>query len=402
LFELQIEMSLRKMNTRRNFIKSAMLGGAAALAAPHLIKGAFAAENGTSINTSASLPSVAPSGIAPNKTIDWHNHWISPGVIEILKKRTTAPYATTDSNGNLAIISNNGPGTPRALQPGFTDIDLRLQHIDQVGVNHQVISWATTMGWDAILTADDAKPIWSAFNNDLSELVKKYPDKFSGYAVLPTSDINWSATELERAYTSLGLIGAVLPVGAFQSLEAANLLQPIFEVAQLHKGHIYLHSGPASPSIPGQITLHTPADDTPDTRYEFEWASTYARGATTLTQTDFLEPYPDVTVQIAMLGGFTPFLAAISEVTPPKNGAPDPIQRLRRVYLDSSTARAPHTLDLAVETIGADRILFGSDFPIATIDKSVVAVRGARISEKEKQQVFVETGSKLFEQKTGS
>ncbi|MGI4790234.1 MAG: hypothetical protein ACRYFS_15460 [Janthinobacterium lividum] len=108
-------------------------------------------------------------------------------------------------------------------------------------------------------------------------------------------------------HQDLGLIGAVLPVGAFQTLEGARRLAPIFEVVQNHGKPIYLHIGSASPEVPGQTVLDTPPDDAPALRAVLERSTSFALGA--LTQTGFLAPYPDVMVQIAMLGGSNAFYA---------------------------------------------------------------------------------------------
>ena len=380
------------MPTRRQFIRSAVAGGAVAALAPVLAYGQT--DNPVKrdgYDAPASAPTaVAADGIAPAGTIDWHNHWVSP--------RSAALLAKIDlTNAGPRVPGAPFPSLPRGNSTMLTGIDQRLEHLAAVGVDRQVICWATTTGWDAVLTADQAKPVWSAFNEDLSDLTRRHPDKFSGYAVVPTSDIDWAAEELDRAYSQLGLIGAVLPVGALQTLEGAKALTPIFDVTEKYKGILYLHSGPAYHTVPGQTVLQTPLGDAPSQRYNLEWSATYARGVVTLTQTDFLDKYPNTIIHVAMLGGQTPFLFSALTTQQLPEGAPDPLQRLRRVYLDASTTTAPHTLDLAVRTIGADRILFGSDFgAVPSIAPIVSAVRHSTLTEQEQHQVFVDNGRILF------
>ncbi len=396
------------MKTRRQFVQSSITGAATAFAAPSLLREAHAAfpEKQDRIQDAKERSKetvVAPTtdGVAPRGTIDWHNHWISSRAADLLKKRADAGLPSAPATPGRAPSSAIATGGVRPLSSMYTPIDERLKHLDQFGVERQVICWATTMGLDAVLKPDEARTLWSVFNEDLAELVRAHPDRFSGYAVLPTSDIAWAAKELERAHRDLGLIGAVLPVGAFQTKEGAKHLTPIFEVAQKYKGHIYLHSGPAYPTIPGQRTLTTPPDDAPGTRYNFEWASSYARGVVTVTQTDFLAPYPDVTIQIAMLGGMTPFLFHTLQTKPLAEGATDPAVLLRRVYLDASTSGASHTLDLAVQSIGADRILFGSDYgATSSVSPVVSAIRRTPLKDAEFQQIFVDNGRKLLAAKT--
>jgi predicted TIM-barrel fold metal-dependent hydrolase len=341
----------------------------------------------------------APAGTAPAGTIDWHNHWFSKRSVTYLEKRTAAPQIVQTVDGRLAFVSSSGTSSPRlTLAPEFTDVDARIEHLDKVGVSRQIISWPTTLGVDALLTADEAKPLWSEYNEDLGSLVKQYPDRFSGLAALPTSDVDWAAQELERAHRELGLIGAVLPVGAFQTLEGAKHLTPIFDVAQKYGSHIYLHTGPASASIPGQSSLHAPPNDAPDIRATLDRSASFTQGAITLTQTAFLDPYPNVTLQIAMLGGSVSYLSSWLAIYGKQTDGGNALAKLRRIYYDSGVyGRAPHTVTFASAAIGADRILFGSDFPLAPTDHTTSVINKSTLTSKEKNQIFVSNGHELFD-----
>jgi predicted TIM-barrel fold metal-dependent hydrolase len=389
------------MSSRRQFLKTAIAGGAAAVLTPSALSAASQAPYAPA-QASAGWPApgspILEDGVAPAHTIDWHNHWMSARVVDLLRKHDADhPDA---ANGYAAGIAGSGLPAPAAPGPGsnFTiSIDRRIEHLQKTGVERQVISWPTTLGWDAVLSPGEARTIWTAFNDDLAALVREHPAHCSGYSIVPTSDVEWAAGEAERGFRDLGLIGVTLPVGGFQTLEGAKRLSPILEVIQRHKGILYLHTGPAHPTIPGQRISDASPDRSSTGRGRLAAPATFARGAVTLTQTGYLDPYPDVTVQIAMLGGLTSFLFALSHLNTTADGAPDPIERLRRVYLDASTARVAHTLELAVATIGADRILFGTDYGAGPrIDPIVAAVHGAALTEREKALIFVENGRRLF------
>lgn len=376
------------MTTRRQFIASTIVGVVGTLLVG---RRAFADQPSGAYEASPTVVPPVKAASAPKDTIDWHNHWVSPGALKVLEGINYTPVSPRP-------IGAPSPSAPRPGSTMLQDIGARLEHLDRIGIGRQVISWATTTGWDAVLSAEQAKPLWTAFNDDLAALVRQYPLRFSGYAALTTADIEWSAGELERAYRDLGLIGAVLPVGAFQTLEGARRLTPIFDVTQKHRGIIYVHSGPAHPLIPGQTVLDSQEDDAPEIRFDLEWSATYARGITTVTQTDFLDAYPDVTVQVAMLGGLGPFLfEALTTGPKPSGSHSDAKSSLRRIYLDASTSRGPHLLELAAKAIGADRILFGSDYgAVPNIAPVVAAVQGSKLTDIEQQQIFVGNGQDLF------
>jgi predicted TIM-barrel fold metal-dependent hydrolase len=274
-----------------------------------------------------------------SRIIDWHNHWLSPRVVEALSRRTASPRILRNDKGELVYDGGSVRGALPALTlaTGFTSIDERLRHLDSVGVERQVISWPTTFGTDAALSAEEAVPLWKAYNEDLAELVAQHPDRLTGLAILPTSDIAWAAQELERAHNELGLIGATLPVGAFHSLEGANRLAPIFEIAQKQRSHIYLHTGAASAGIPGQFApLPT---DSVFARFGVNAGWSFASAIVTLTLTDFLKPYPDVTLQIAMLGGAIAFHAEFIEHGVARAGTNINVKAaLRRVYIDTGSS----------------------------------------------------------------
>ncbi|SDT85743.1 aminocarboxymuconate-semialdehyde decarboxylase/hypothetical protein [Verrucomicrobium sp. GAS474] len=337
--------------------------------------------------------------------VDWHNHWFSPRVVELFSRRTRVPRIVENEKGEKFFLSREG-GIGLAQLPialGFLSVEERLRRLDASGVERQVISWPTTLGTDALLSAEEAKPLWKAYNEDLSALVEAHPDRLLGLAILPTSDIEWAAVELERAHRELGLLGATLPVGAFFTLEGARKLAPIFEVAQRCRSHLYLHTGPASPAIPGQLRFPDAGLEEPGRqRWLLDSYTQFAGAIFTLTLTGFLKPYPDVTIQIAMLGGSISFLVEGIEDYAHRSGQgpADPRSALRRVYLDTGVVgRGPRALALAAETFGADRLLFGSDYPLVDIAPNLRAVEEADLSSHERRQILVGNGEALLASK---
>ena len=332
-----------------------------------------------------------------SRIIDWHNHWLAPRVVEAFTKRNQVPRITRNDQGEQVFTGGVLP--PLTLATGFTSVKERLNHLDQVGVERQVISWPTTFGTDASLSAEEAVPIWKAYNEDLSELVSLHPDRLSGLAILPTSDLHWAAKELARAHDELGLIGVTLPVGSFHTLEGAEKFRPLLEVAQKYRSHIYLHTGAASSGIPGGALPSV--TDSHWARFGVSAGWSFASSIITLTQTRFLEPYPDVTFQIAMLGGAIAFHTEFLVLGAQRAGVNgDPSTALRRVYIDTGVfGRGPRAVTLAVEALGADRILFGSDYPLAPINPTLDAIHRANISDADREKILSTNGLDLLASK---
>lgn len=346
-----------------------------------------------------STSTTLPAGRAD--IIDLHSHWFSPAALEILGKRDGAPRITTDADGQRAL-HRVGPGANGAAFPLGTqwfDIDYRLRHLDASGVAHQLISWPTTLNVDAVYGSADWRPLWSAYNDDLAALVRAHPSRFSAVAALSTQDIAWSVKELERAHEKLGLVGAVLPVNGFFTTASAQTFAPIFEVAQRYSSHIYLHTGYAGPNVPGQPPLIDHADNQ-GVRWVLDSSWHFASATATLAFGPFLEAYPDVTVQIAMLGGagFAALVAEQAEIGVQRTGISDVRSRFRQLWLDTGAAGSgPAAIAAAIRVLGADRIVFGSDYaPMPAIPPIIANVLSAVTTADEANAVFHNNGRELL------
>jgi predicted TIM-barrel fold metal-dependent hydrolase len=400
------------MATRRGFLQTAALSAAVAGLTP-----LYATAAQTPSSQSPSATSRERKGI-----IDTHTHWIGPSVIELLKKRTTAPFYTTNEKGELISVSRGTrpTGKERPQSAGWYDIEARLRHLDEAGVQRQVLSW-TGATYDGQIAPEDAKPFWKAQNDDTGAVVRKYPNRFYGLATLPTSDPIAAASELDRAHTELGLSGGTLPLDSLISLNGARALAPIFAVAQKHRSHIYIHRGLSSATVPGQTTEVGPTNsyfglapsegpnerpkgipgDDAIARAALITSTHLASGVITLALSDFLDAYPDVTVQVAMIGGSIAFVAEQIQFMEESAGLPDSSQRLRRLYYDTGQfGRGPHNITHTAKVFGAERILFGSDYgPQASIVPYVDAVERADVSAHEKDLIFAGNAKRIFDKK---
>jgi len=357
-------------STRRQFLRRAALGAAAAGAVPGLL----------------------------------HSHWFSPRSVEILSRHQSGPRFVTNEKGDR-FLDHPGADLPRPAGGRFPlgeqwfDLGLRLRHLDAHGVRHQLVSWPTTLGVDAGITPAEARELWGAYNEDLSAAVAQHSDRLSGVAVLASGDIAWSARELERAHGELGLIGAVLPVNGFATREGADRFAPIFAVAQKHRSHIYLHTGYANASIPGQPP-HWRHQDSRAARGALDNAWNFTASTITLAFSGFLDPYPDVTVQIAQLGGSggIALVAEAVEEGADRNGVTDVAEKFRNIYLDTGAGgRGPQAIALAVRVFGADRVVFGTDFaPQASVAPVIENIRKSPLTGEERQKILVDNPRRIL------
>ena len=368
------------MTTRREFLHASALG----------ITG------GVLATPAAAAPAIAdqPDAASRGAIIDCHAHWMGPRVVQLAKERGLA-----------------------AREGGVYDMEYRLQLMDEAGVQRQVVSYVRA-AYDGVLAPDEARPLWRAQNDDTAALVRKYPTRYSGLATLPTANVAWAADELRRAHEELGLIGATLPLDAFTSLEGARALSPIFDMAQRLRSYIYVHRGPASPDIPGQHPEVGPTNeyfglpsssatdfrvlstngDNQGARLHLITATHLATGAITLALTEFLDDYPDVAVQLTMMGGTIGWVAEWMQRIAEESGRPIPAERFRRIYLDcGARARYPRGVAMGAKVFGIDRILFGTDLgAVGAILPTIGFVNEATLTPQEKNRIFVENARELL------
>jgi len=99
-----------------------------------------------------------------------------------------------------------------------------------------------------------------------------------------------------------------------------------------------------------------------------------------------------------MLGGSLPFVMEQIQLQASQMGLADPVQRFQRIYLDPGPyCLLPRSVAATVEVFGADRMLFGSDYgPAADIGLMIKKINESKLSLKERNQIFVQNGTKLL------
>ncbi|MGE3932885.1 MAG: amidohydrolase family protein, partial [Rhodospirillaceae bacterium] len=86
--------------------------------------------------------------------------------------------------------------------------ELRIREMDEAGVDMQVLSHGAPSTQK--LDAETAVKMARAVNDRLHEVCRAHPDRFAGFAALPTPDPKAAADELERTVTQYGFKGAMV------------------------------------------------------------------------------------------------------------------------------------------------------------------------------------------------
>lgn len=271
--------------------------------------------------------------------------------------------------------------------------DLALEVMDRHGIEVGVCSISAP----GVHFGDDAaaRELARICNDATADLIARHPGRFAGFVCLPLPDVEGSLRELEHGLDTLELDGVVLL--ASQS-DGRYLGDPAFEelMAELDRrgALVFVH-----PSVPASVK-HVPVE-IPVFAMEFTFDTT--RAAFNLAYTGSLERHPRVRFILSHAGGTVPYLAwrfgllwSIDEALrarAPKGG----MGYLSRLYYDTALSANPHALRSLQELVGADRILFGSDYPFAPEPITALTVQGVRSFDgfDEQARGMIERGNAL-------
>ena len=148
-----------------------------------------------------------PTGGGAARVIDVHAHHVSPALVEEVERRGGDYGARIRRNedGLPYLAFRDGP-TIRPFFPDLCDLDSRVERLDRLGIDLQVLAtWADIAGYHL---PHDQAAAWSRLQNDtLAEAVRRHPSRFVALGTLPMQDVRRALSEMRYAVDSLGLRG---------------------------------------------------------------------------------------------------------------------------------------------------------------------------------------------------
>jgi len=186
-----------------------------------------------------------------------------------------------------------------------------------------------------------------------------------------------------------GMLGAQLPGNFFLTRTDAEAARPLLEAANRNHAVLFIHHGPrpgdAFPKVGGSTDNARRRNGTLDMQ------ASLSSVMVTLSLTDLLAPYPNVTVVVHNLGGNIPYeverMDHRSLLDTPDEELPSSRFRKAGVYVDCNSF-GPRAIEAAVSLYGADRIVCGTDGSAFGVDWTRNALTEARISEEERQLIL--------------
>jgi aminocarboxymuconate-semialdehyde decarboxylase len=314
--------------------------------------------------------------------IDVHTHYY-PAVFFQMIRDTPSEFSFAKDPTGRTIITLNGARF-FGVTPPMTDVNKRLEDMDRVGIDVEVISLSTPN----IFFADETRQpeVARILNDAYAELIAKHPKRFKGFASIPMDDPDAALAELHRAVDQLKLNGVVLLSNIRGRALTSPIYRPFFEEANRMKLCIFLH-----PMIPPNSEPFREYVLGPLVGFPFDTTLAVAR----MCFDGMLRELPDIRWIIGHLGGAIPYLMERLD-----SGYRDfaecrvnidqpPSAYLKKLYYDTVTF-SPHNLRMARDLVGADHMVMGSDYPhlLGSIERSVSSIQDLAIPEYEKERIF--------------
>ena len=246
-----------------------------------------------------------------------------------------------------------------------TNAQIWLDFLDRTDIVLTVLYPTLGLGCGFIRDPEWAVALTRAYNNWLAERYTKVSPRLLGMALLPLQDPQEAVKELRRAVTELRLIGAVLPGAGLRKPLGDADFTPIYAEAERLGCALAVHGGPSQglglELLDKFAQMHT-------------LAHPFAQmiQVTSIIMSGVLDRFPRLRLAFLEAGvGWVPFLMdrmdRSYEGRPRKEyigevkHKPSTYIKNGQVFFNADPAET--TLSSVVKAIGADTLLFTSDFP---------------------------------------
>jgi predicted TIM-barrel fold metal-dependent hydrolase len=292
-------------------------------------------------------------------------------------------------------LSGHFPPGAMAHPPAISDrlfdlMGIRLREMDAAGIDRQVLSHQSP--GSQRLPAGVAVEACRAVNDALAAMIREAPDRFAGFAMIPTTAAaEAAADELQRAVEELGLKGAMI-----HGLSGGRFVDepdfwPIFARAERLGVPIYFHPALPDPTVTtayfGTYAQSHPAF----VRSAWGFGVETGTQAIRLVLSGVFEAHPDLQVILGHLGEGIPFLLPrIDESLSRPGNAPTDFAGVfrRNFHVTTSGFFSDAALRCCLEELGVGRVLFAVDWPYVRNEDGTAWLQAFDLPHDEKSRLL--------------
>ncbi len=286
------------------------------------------------------------------------------------------------------------------FDPALTDLDSRWRKIEPYGEYTQVLVLAVPpleeVGPPAV-AAEFAR----IANDEMAELVRRFPDRFVGFAAaLPLNDVDAAAHELDRALTQLGALGAQMYTNVLGIPLDDPRFEPLFTRLEEAGRALWLH--PTRSAASPDYSTESRSDY--GLWWSLGWPYETAAALSRLVYSGHMERHPRQLVIAHHGGGMVPHFSARLAMGPGYRQVKDtlprpPLDYFQRFYVDTALFGAPHAVRCVLDFFGPRHVLFGTDMPLGpahAIEATMADIDAAGLSGEDQAAVYAGNATRLL------
>jgi len=329
--------------------------------------------------------------------IDVFCHFLPPRFLDERNRRAGAAFGTQYAKYYRA-------------NRGLTDLDVRLRILDKFPDVRQLLTIAGP-NIESITQPSDTVELARMANDELAEMVAKYPDRFiAAGACLPMNDVDAALREADRAIDQLGFRAVEVFTDICGRPVDAPEFFPLYEKMQERDLPILLH--------PRRTNTTPDYTDEATSKFliytNFGWPFETSKAMARLAFGGVMERFPRLKVVTHHAGGMVPFFHKRIELSWDFNErlmgyqrdgqtlTRTPLDYYRSFYCDTAIQGNPAALRCAWDFFGADRMMFATDCPYddelgeRVYRETIPAVDAMGIGEEDRRKIFEENARRVF------
>ncbi len=321
------------------------------------------------------------------KTITLEEHFVTPAFLDGPGRNTREQAKNPDSYIGRLFAKLCDVGEKRIAEMDAAGIDVQVLSLNSPGVEQ--------------LEAAEARALAKDTNDFLANVVKGHPQRFDGFATLPSADPRAAAAELERAVRDYHFRGAMINGHIRGRYLDDKFFWPILEQAQTLDVPIYLHPTlPPRPVIDASYSGFNPALTNTLAGAGWGWHIETATHVIRMILGGVFDQFPDLQLIIGHMGETLPFMLHRFDrmLNPEATKLKQPFSHYLRenVWYTFSGFNYPATFADLLAEVGVERIMFSVDYPYASMKEGREFLDKLPVSEADKERIAHGNAEKLM------
>ncbi len=321
--------------------------------------------------------------------IDVHTHMFTRAWLDLLRSDGGIYRLKTRPDGQEEVFRGD---TPVVIpQKGHFDYRLRLRHMDEAGIDLSIVSLTCpNVYWG---TREVSGRAAREANDSMAEAQAAYPGRIRWLASLPWEYPDDALAELARA-CDRGAAGVMVLANVSGRSLTDAAFAPVWAEIDRRALPVLVH--PTDP--PGVDAMDM-------TKFDLSWAVGFPFDTTLAVARmifdGFFDRHPNLKLIASHGGGALPYLVGrfemgnAVEIPERRKMARTPRDYLRHIYYDSITYD-PRALQYLIATVGADHVMFGTDWPHQVHDTPGAFANTELLPADQRQAVRGGTAARLF------